>query len=303
MKYCSLSETAKRWGVSKTLVRRYCQQGRIIKAKQKDGVWMIPENAPKPLALNAPEPKVISPLVNQISYQCGKNMHFGIYEYIQVNLAYSSSRMASNRLTRQQVEEVYRTNKLTTTFEPVKVDDIIEIINHFAAMKYIVENIASPISVDMIKKLHWLLTYGTYSVRKGNFEAGEFRSGSSPYGTDPQEIINTLDKLIRSYEAEEIDIDELLDFHVKFETIRPFADYNGRLGRLLMMKECLRHQIDPFIIDDKRRGDYLAGIKAWGNDKSILLDVVAQSQERFHNQLDTCRLMEYSRPTIGRGAR
>lgn len=303
MKYCTISEMAKKWGVSKTLVRRYCHQGRILRAKQKDGVWMIPENAAKPSALNAPAPKETSSLVTQIVYQCGKNNHFGIYEYIQVNLAYSSSRMASNRLTRQQVEEVYRTNKLTSTFEPVKVDDIIEIVNHFAATKFVVENITEPLSIDMIRKLYSLLSYGTYAARKGNLEVGEFRLASSPYGANPQEINRRLTDLISSYEGKDVSINKILGFHVLFESIRPFDDYNGRVGRLLMMKECLRHQIDPFIIDDKRRGEYLKGIREWKDDSSVLLEVVNQAQDRFRNQLDTCRLMEYSRPTTGRGAR
>ncbi len=305
MKYCSLSETAKRWGVSKTLVRRYCQQGRIIKAKQKDGVWMIPENAAKPTPLNAPEQKETSSLVNQITYQCGKNNHFGIYEYIQVNLAYSSSRMASNRLTRQQVEEVYRTNKLTSSFEPVKVDDIIEIVNHFAAMKFLVENINEPITLDMIQNIHSLLTYGTYAARNKKLVVGELRIGTSSYGKVPSEIEHTLIELIESYERKKkgMSIEKILDFHVRFECIRPFDDYNGRVGRLLLMKECLRHQIDPFIIDDKRRGEYLKGIREWKDDPSVLLEVVNQAQDRFRILLDTCRLMEYSRPTTGRGAR
>lgn len=303
MKYCTISEMAKKWGVSKTLVRRYCHQGRILRAKQKDGVWMIPENAARPSVLNAPAPKETSSLVTQIVYQCGKNNHFGIYEYIQVNLAYSSSRMASNRLTRQQVEEVYRTNKLTSTFEPVKVDDIIEIVNHFAATKLMVENITEPLSVDMIRKLYSLLSYGTYSARKKALEVGEFRTASSSYGVSPNEINRALSDLISHYEHNEKNIQALLEFHVQLESIRPFEDYNGRVGRLLLMKECLRHQIDPFIIDDKRRGEYNKGILTWKQTPSVLLDVVSQAQGRFRNQLDTCRLMEYSRPTTGRGAR
>lgn len=304
MVYCTISEMASRWSVSKTLVRRYCHQGRIPKAKQKDGVWMIPENATKPEALNA-QPKVQdqSSLVTQLLYQCSKNNHFGIYEYIQVNLAYSSSRMASNRLTRQQVEEVYRTNKLTSSFEPVKVDDIIEIVNHFSAMRFLVENIDKPISISMIKNLYFLLTYGTYAARRKALEVGEFRTASSSYGVAPNEINRALSDLISHYEQKEKNIRGLLEFHVQFESIRPFEDYNGRVGRLLMMKECLRQQIDPFIIDDKHRGEYNKGILTWKQTPSVLLDVVRQAQERFHNQLDTCRLMEYSRPTTGRGAR
>lgn len=274
MKYCTLSETAKRWGVSKTLVRRYCQQGRILKVKQKDGVWMIPENATKPIAQNAPKPKEEkSSLVTQITYQCGKNNHFGIYEYVQVNLAYSSSRMASNRLTRQQVEEVYRTNKLTSSFEPIKVDDIIEIVNHFAAMKYLVENIFEPLSLELIQKVHSLLTYGTTADRQHKIEPGKFRTVVSTYGVNPNTITHTLSNLLNSYEKSNVTLDKLLDFHVEFETCRPFDDYNGRVGRLLMLKEALRHQVDPFIIDDKHRGAYNKGIVAWKNNPSVIIKI------------------------------
>lgn len=304
MKYCTLSETAKRWGVSKTLVRRYCQQGRILKVKQKDGVWMIPENATKPIAQNTPEPKEEkSSLVTQITYQCGKNNHFGIYEYVQVNLAYSSSRMASNRLTRQQVEEIYRTHKLTFSFEPVKVDDIIEIVNHFAAMKYLVENILEPLSLELIQKVHLLLTYGTTADRQHRIEPGKFRIAASAYGANPDRITHTLSNLLNSYEKANVTLDSLLNFHVEFESCRPFEDYNGRVGRLLMMKECLRHQIAPFIIDDKHRSEYSKGILAWKNNPSLLTDVVTHAQTRFANHMDTCRLMEYARPATGRGAR
>jgi Fic family protein len=211
--------------------------------------------------------------------------------------------MASNRLTRQQVEEVYRTNKLTSTFEPVKVDDIIEIVNHFAATKFMVEIITEPLSVDVIRKIYSLLSYGTYAARKKALEVGEFRTASSSYGVSPNEINRALSDLISHYEHSEKNIQALLEFHVKFESIRPFKDYNGRVGRLLLMKECLRHQIDPFIIDDKRRGEYNKGILTWRQDPYALLDVVSQAQSRFRNQLDTCRLMEYSRPATGRGAR
>ena len=118
---------------------------------------MIPEGALKPGVLAAREP-VITPLVKRILYERERNNHYGIYEYIQVNLAYSSSRMASNRLTLMQVEDIYRTNKIATAFEPTKVDDIIEIKNHFIAMRYIVDNIHAPLSVDFIRQIQYLLS-------------------------------------------------------------------------------------------------------------------------------------------------
>lgn len=162
-----------------------------------------------------------------------------IYEYIQVNLTYSSNRMASNRLTRNEVEEVYRTNKITTSFEPVKVDDIIETINHFAAVRYIVDNISAPLTQTFLKKLHHILTYGTYADRKENLHPGEYRTSTSKIGVKPKEISSKLATIIKNYESGAVNLEKILDFHVRLEKIRPFVDYNGRLGRLVMMKECL----------------------------------------------------------------
>lgn len=162
MKLCSAREMATRWGISIQLVRRYCKEGKIADAVLSEQGWMIPEGALKPGALAARE-AVITPLVKRILYERERNNHYGIYEYIQVNLAYSSSRMASNRLTLMQVEDIYRTNKIATAFEPTKVDDIIEIKNHFIAMRYIVDNIHTPLSVDFIRQVQYLLSYGTHA--------------------------------------------------------------------------------------------------------------------------------------------
>ena len=169
MKLCSVQETAERWEVSERLVRRLCVEGRIPEAVLEEGSWMIPSNAQKPERKKIekrekPKP-CLTAFAKRVVYQRNKNNHYGIYEYIQVNLTYSSNRMASNRLTRNEVEEVYRTNKITTSFEPVKVDDIIETINHFAAVRYVVDNISAPLTHTLIKKLHLILTYGTYADR------------------------------------------------------------------------------------------------------------------------------------------
>jgi len=304
VKYCTITEISKKWEVSRTLVRRYIQQGRIPKVIQKDGVWLIPENAKKPDALNISIREDLSSLVKQIRYQRTKNNHFGIYEYIQVNLAYSSNRMASNRLTRLQVEEAYRTNKIATAFEPMKVDDIIETINHFATVRYIVDNISTPLSQSLIKKLHYTLTYGTYADRKDNLRPGEFRNKASKFGVPHSSISSALSDLLKDYEKGAVDMARILDFHVKFEQIHPFEDYNGRVGRLIMLKECLRHGVDPFIIDDKHRGAYNRGITAWSADREQLMSVSLDAQARFQSKMEVCKLFQYARfPEPYRGSK
>lgn len=203
--------------------------------------------------------------------------------------------MASNRLTRNEVEEVYRTNKISTTFEPVKVDDIIETVNHFAAVRYIVDNISAPLTQAFIKKLHHILTYGTYADRKENLRPGEFRISKSKIGVPHKDITPALSALLKEYEKGAVDMERTLDFHVRFEQIRPFEDYNGRVGRLIMMKECLRHGIDPFIIDDKRRGAYNRGIAAWNEDHGPLISVSLEAQKRFQGKMELCKLFQYAR--------
>lgn len=294
MKYYTPKETALLWGISTQLVRRYCKDGKVPTAILRDGNWLIPAGTRKPGAENDPAVE-LKPLAKKVVYQCSKNNHFGIYEYIQVNLAYSSGRMASNRLTRTQVEEIYRTNKIATAFEPMKVDDIIETINYFTCVQHVVDNITAPLTQSFIKKRHSLLTYGTYSDRKQKTASGEYRTGPGKIGVPPREINRALGELIKEYEKQPADYERILDFHVRFERIRPFDDYNGRVGRVIIVKECLRYGIDPFIVDDKHRGGYNRGIALWDESPEVFRTVCGEAQERFRAKMELCRLMQYRR--------
>lgn len=300
MNYMTTKEAATLWKVSERMVRMYCAEGRIPSAEPDDDGWLIPCDTPKPKRKTVEKKKVapkpnLTAFAKHVVYQRTKNNHYGIYEYIQVNLTYSSNRMASNRLTRNEVEEVYRSNKITTSFEPVKVDDIIETINHFAAVRYIVDNITAPLTQTFVKKLHHILTYGTYADRKENLRPGDFRTSVSTVGVATKEITTALGALLRDYENGPVNMERVLDFHVQFEKIRPFEDYNGRVGRLIMMKECLRYGIDPFIIDDKHRGAYNRGITCWNEDPKIFMLVALEAQKRFQGKMELCRLFQYAR--------
>ena len=308
MNFMTTKEASVLWKVSERMVRMYCAEGRIPTAEPSDDGWIIPVGTPKPLRKVverrvAPKPNLTA-FANRIQYQRKKNYHYGIYEYIQINLTYSSNRMASNRLTRNEVEEVYRTNKITTSFEAVKVDDIIETINHFAAVRFIVDNISAPLTQTFIKKLHHILTFGTYADRKENLRPGEYRISDSKFGVPHADITPELSALVKEYEKGVVDMERILDFHVRFENIHPFVDYNGRVGRLIMVKECLRHGVDPFIIDDKRRAAYYRGIVAWNEDHEPLLSVSLEAQKRFQGKMELCALFQYARyPKPYRGGR
>lgn len=299
MKFYSANEIAKIWGVSGQFVRRYCKEGKIPEAVFENGTWLIPEGTNKPGSPIITRTVEMSPLLKKVLYQQERNNHFGIYEYIQLNTAYSSNRMASNRLKRQQVETIYRTSRIDPGFEPVKIDDVLEIINHIAAMDFVIRSALNPLTSDYVKKLHYLLTYGTFADRQQYLGSGTFRTKPPRLYKDaaatPNEILRKLNQLVMTYEKDSTDLHKILAFHVHLEQIRPFSDYNGRVGRLILMKECLRYGIDPFIIDDKHRAAYNRGIAMWDEDPSILTGVVIQAQKRFQNQMDTCRLFEYHR--------
>ena len=189
-----------------------------------------------------------------------RNNHFGIYEYVQVNLAYSSNRMASNRLTRQQLQEIYHTNRISPSLEETKVDDSIEIANHFMCMRYVLEHADAPMKMDFIKHVHYLLVHGTDSDKRNKVSVGACRSTSTKRVVPPERIGKELTVLLQNYEKRSVDLEQILDFHVQFEYTCPFDDYNGKVGRLPMMKERLCHNINPCIIDDKHNKAYKCGI-------------------------------------------
>ena len=270
MEYLSARETAAKWGVSMTLIRRYCTQGRIPGAVYRDGVWRIPEDAIRPTrtVLEYTSETELPELAKKLQNQKKKRNFHGLYDFAVIDLTYASSRMASCRLTRQQVETIFRKGKVRESFEPLKVSDVIEVLNHIHCVDYILDHVMEPLSQKLIRKLHQTLMTGTVDEYRGQVRPGEYRTPTSR-SRDRQllpagQIHSSLAELIATYEKQtEIERNHILDFHVRFEETFPFEDGNGRVGRLLMFKECLRHDVMPFIIDDKRRSRYLRGIKEW----------------------------------------
>ena len=297
MQYLSTRETAEKWGVSMTLIKRLCNQGRIVGAVYKDGVWRIPEDAVRVerTVLEYTEEPELPELARKLQNQKKKRNFHGLYDFVVIDLTYSSSRMASCRLTRQQVETLFRKGKIRESFEPLKVSDVIEVLNHIHCVNYILDHVMEPLTQKFIRKLHEILMTGTVDAYRQQVRPGEYRTVTSrPRDREllPVSRINSsLTELIRNYEHQtEIERNQILEFHVRFEEIFPFEDGNGRVGRLIMFKECLRHGTMPFIIDDKRRSRYLRGIKEWHDDRFEMIDVVMEAQERFEAQIELQRL-------------
>jgi Fic family protein len=208
--------------------------------------------------------------------------------------------MASVRLTRQQVETIFKKGKIREAFEPFKVSDVIEVLNHVHCVDYILDHVMEPLTQKFIRKLHHLLMTGTVDEYKEQVRPGEYRTITSrPRDRQllhPDKIHSSMAELIATYEKQtEIERNHILDFHVRFEEIFPFEDGNGRVGRLIMFKECLRHDVMPFIIDDKRRSRYLRGIKEWHTDRYELVDVVMEAQDRFEAQIELQKLYAHTR--------
>ena len=298
MGYLTTKEVSVLWNTTEQMVRRYCRDGRIPGAVQKEGAWFVPEGTARPTRKKQEAPTVPK-LVKQLQRQRTKKIYHGLYDYIQINFCYSSNRLASNRLMLTQVEEVYKKGKVSTGFEPIKVDDLIEAYNHIACVSHIIDTAANRISQSYIRKLHTMLSYGTMAERKLLFHPGEYRREACILGktktTPPKNINSQMNALIAEYESlDKVELAQILDFHVRFERIHPFTDGNGRLGRLLMFKECLRHEITPFILDDKRRTEYLKGIREWDMDKSTLFTPCLEAQARFQAQIDLQKLQEYA---------
>ena len=302
MEYLSARETAEKWGVSMTMIRRYCTQGRIPGAVYRDGVWRIPEDAIRPTrtVLEYTSETELPELPKKLQNQKKKRNFHGLYDFTVIDLTYSSSRMASVRLTRQQVETIFKKGKVRESFEPLKVSDVIEVLNHIHCVDYILDHIMEPLSQKLIRKLHQILMTGTVDEYREQVRPGEYRTITSrPRDRQllhPDKIHSSLAELISTYEKQsDIERNHILDFHVRFEEIFPFEDGNGRVGRLLMFKECLRHDVMPFIIDDKRRSRYLRGIKEWHDDRYELVDVVMEAQNRFEAQIELQKLYAHSR--------
>lgn len=297
MEHITIGELAAKWGVSATYIRKLCSREEIPGAIMRDGMWMVPEESVrvKRTKMEHTEEPELPELAKKLKNQKKKRNFHGLYDFVMIDFTYSSSRMASCRLTRKQVESIYRKGKVKESFEPMKVSDLIEVLNHFHCIDYILDHVMEPLTQKFIRKLHQLLMAGSVDAYMERVRPGEYRTITSQkraWEFVPANDINPrMNSLIQRYESQcEIERNQILDFHVRFEEIFPFEDGNGRVGRLILFKECLRHEIMPFIIDDKRRGRYLQGIKEWHEDHFEMIDMVMEAQERFEKQIELQKL-------------
>ncbi len=284
MKYLSVSDFAKKWNITDRSVRNYCADGRISGAFLTGKTWSIPENAEKPKRLSKNNNR--KTLLKILKEQKSSRLSGGIYHRLQIDLTYNSNHMEGSRLTHDQTRYIFETNTIGIENSVLNVDDVIEASNHFRCIDSVIDSADCKLSEKYIKKLHFILKTGTSDSRKDWFAVGEYKKLPNEVGgvdtTAPENVAAEIKKLLAEYNSKEnITVEDIVDFHVKFERIHPFQDGNGRVGRLIMIKECLKHNVTPFIIDEKYKYFYYRGLKEWENEKGYLLDTCLSAQDEF----------------------
>jgi len=294
MKYLSVVETAKKWNMPERTVRNYCAEGKIPGAFLTGKTWNIPDDAVKPGRINAVAAKPKSLLDTLKTEQAAKTSG-GIYHKVQVDLTYNSNHIEGSRLTHEQTRYIFETNTIGFSTGSINVDDIVETANHFKCIDMILERAKYALSESFIKELHRSLKNGTSDSRRNWFAVGGYKRLPNEVGgretTSPERVSAEMRTLLETYNAiQEKTLDDIITFHVRFETIHPFQDGNGRIGRLIMFKECLGNDIVPFIIDDAMKMLYYRGLQEWNSEKGYLRDTILAAQDDFKKYLDYFRI-------------
>ena len=289
MQFVSTKEFAEAHGVAERTVRNYCVQGKIQGAQRLGRSWRVPVNATLPTRGNANES--LSPLLKTLRREKDCGMKGGIYHHTQIALTYNSNHIEGSCLTEEQTRYIFETNTIGLTDKAVKVDDIVETTNHFRCINFIIDHAKTPLTEQMIKHLHALLKASTSDSAKSWFATGDYKRLPNEVGgietTAPKKVGEAIRTLLKEYRAiKEVSLAHILDFHHRFETIHPFQDGNGRIGRLIMFKECLNHNIVPFIITDELKMFYYRGLRNWPNIKEYLLDTCLTAQDSYKARLD-----------------
>ena len=294
MNFLSVAEVAKLWSMSERSVRNYCAEGRIPGAILVGKTWMIPSDAAKPNR-KARTSNSKKTLLYILKLEKESKLKGGIYHKVQIELTYNSNHIEGSCLTHDQTRYIYETNTIGLTNEVINVDDIVETAIHFRGLDLIIDKANLNITENLIKQLYFILKNGTTDSRKNWFVVGDYKKLPNEVGgrvtTSPEKVEDEVKSLIEWYNnIKNKTLKDIIEFHYRFECIHPFQDGNGRVGRLLMFKECLKYNIVPFIIDDKLKTFYYRGLKEWKQEKGYLVDTCLAAQDQFKVYLDYFRI-------------
>lgn len=289
MEYISVIQFAEKYGISERTARNYCAQGKIEGAFLIGKTWNIPADAVLPKRKAAK--KKLSPLLITLREQKVSRLKGSIYHRTQIDLTYHSNHIEGSKLTHDQTRYIFETNTIGITDQTVNVDDILETVNHFRCIDFIIDHAEERLTEKFIKHLHLLLKSGTSDSRKDWFAVGDYKRLPNEVGGQetcpPEDVHKELKTLLTDYyHNRQQTFENILNFHVRFEQIHPFQDGNGRVGRLLMFKECLANNIVPFIITDELKMYYYRGLREWGHINGYLTDTCLTAQDQYKDLLE-----------------
>lgn len=285
MDYISIAEFARKNGLSERTVRNWCASGKVEGAFLTGKTWNVPEDASLPGRKNAKSRKEF-PLLSRLREEKSSRLKGGIYHRTQIDLTYNSNHIEGSRLSHEQTRYIYETNTIGISDGSVNVDDIVETVNHFHCIDYIIDHAQDKLTEGMIKEIHRILKTGTSDSRKSWFNVGDYKKLPNEVGGNhtcpPEKVHSMLSVLLKSYNSKKKKtLDDIIDFHKQFESIHPFQDGNGRTGRLIMFKECLANGIVPFIITDDLKSFYYRGLQNWPEIPGYLRDTCLTAQDNY----------------------
>ena len=293
MEYISVSEFAKQHGISQRTVRNYCATGKIEGVLLIGKTWSIPYDAELPKRKSGK--RRLMPLLAVLRREKEAGLKGGIYHRTQIDLTYNSNHIEGSRLTHEQTRYIFETNTIGFEGESIRIDDIIETTNHFRCIDFIIERAEERLTEKIIKELHKMLKANTSDSRKEWFAVGEYKHLPNEVGgnetTAPENVHSEMQTLLKEYNSiKQKSLEDIIDLHHRFECIHPFQDGNGRVGRLIMFKECLANGYVPFIITDELKMFYYRGLQQWNNIRGYLLDTCLTAQDNYKTLLDYFRI-------------
>lgn len=289
MKYISVTEFAAKYGISERTARNYCSLGKIEGATLVGKTWNIPAEAELPG--RKPRRRKAMPLLVVLRQEKEAKLNGGIYHKTQIDLTYNSNHIEGSRLTHDQTRYIFETNTIGIEGESIRVDDIIETTNHFRCIDLIIDRAEERLTESLIKELHLILKSGTSDSRKDWFTVGDYKRLPNEVGgnetTAPEDVHREMQALLKEYNGKkQKSFEDIIDLHQRFESIHPFQDGNGRVGRLVMFKECLANGYVPFIITEELKMFYYRGLREWSNLRGYLLDTCLAAQDNYKAMLD-----------------
>ncbi|MBO2525382.1 MAG: cell filamentation protein Fic [Bacteroidetes bacterium] len=282
MDYISVTKYAEKYGISERTARNYCATGKIDGVFLTGKTWNIPADA----SLPSKGKQHLSPLIQRLREEKESKLRGGIYHRTQIDLTYNSNHIEGSRLTKEQTRHIFETNTLGISAKSTRIDDIMETVNHFRCIDYVIDHATDKITETHLKQLHLILKNNTSDSRKSWFAIGDYKRLPNEVGgeetTNPEDVSKHIKNILSEYNAlKKVQFDDILNFHVQFERIHSFQDGNGRVGRLLMFWQCLQSGHVPFIITEELRLFYYRGLQKWGQINGYLRDTCLTAQDQY----------------------